>query len=375
MRIAYVYDAVYPDVTGGVERRIWEISRRLADRGHDVHIFGMHLWEGNSVITREGVTLHGICRPLSLYHRGKRRIFPPIIFGFHIFLALIRERFDIIDCQQFPYFPALTSIASSRITASPIIITWHEVWDDYWYDYLGLYGAAGKFMERILALCSFNVIVVSETTGSNIRKLIPGRRIELIPNGIDMDEIGSISPSLMKSDIVFVGRLIKEKHVDVLVHTVSILKDRYPDIRCVTIGDGPERRNLELMTRSLGLSDTIIFTGLIRDSSDVIGYLKSSRVFVFPSTREGFGMAALEALACGLPVVTVNHLSNAAQYLVTEGCGAVCSLDPTELSMNIQNILENQMKNDDLCHQRAREFEWDRIVDKIERYYNEVRGK
>ena len=64
MRVAYIYDAIYPDIPGGVERRIWEISKRLAKRGHDVHIFGMHLWNGGLIIQRDGVTIHGTADPI-----------------------------------------------------------------------------------------------------------------------------------------------------------------------------------------------------------------------------------------------------------------------------------------------------------------------
>ncbi len=74
MRIAYVFDAVYPFVKGGVERRIWEVSRRLADKGHDVHIYGMKYWTGEDTISREGVSLHGVCRPRELYSGGRRSI-------------------------------------------------------------------------------------------------------------------------------------------------------------------------------------------------------------------------------------------------------------------------------------------------------------
>ena len=74
MKIAYVYDAVYPWVKGGAEKRIYEISRRLAARGHEVHCYGMKYWPGQDDIEAEGVHLHGICPPRPLYCNGKRSI-------------------------------------------------------------------------------------------------------------------------------------------------------------------------------------------------------------------------------------------------------------------------------------------------------------
>lgn len=373
LRIAFLYDAVFPDISGGVERRIWEISRRLARRGHDVHIFGMHVWIGNKTIIREGITFHGICRPLHLYgKKGKRRIFPALVFGAASFFALAREHFDIVDCQQFPYTSALSCLLSSRLSGSPVLITWHEVWGDYWYEYLGYQGAAGKFLERLLAMHSVYNIAVSETVRDNLRVLIPARTIKVIPNGVDLAAIDSVIPASGSTDVVFTGRLIHEKHVDVLIEAVEILRKQNIEIRCLIIGDGPERKMLEGMVDERNLRDSISFTGFLPRFEDVVRYMKSSRVFVFPSTREGFGMAALEALACGLPVVTVDHPKNAARFLVTGDCGALSSLDPGVLSTTIRNVLEDPGKGGDKSRRRAQEYDWEPIVDAIEEYYAQV---
>ena len=62
MRIAFVYDAIYPYILGGIERRVWELARRLSARGHDVHLFGMQFWPGSPILKKDAVTLHGVCR-------------------------------------------------------------------------------------------------------------------------------------------------------------------------------------------------------------------------------------------------------------------------------------------------------------------------
>jgi glycosyltransferase involved in cell wall biosynthesis len=375
LRIAFVYDAVYPEISGGVERRIWEISRRLARRGHEVHIFGMQVWTGEKTIIREGVTYHGICRPHPLYRKGKRRISQALLFCWATFFALARERFDIVDCQQFPYTSALAGLFSCRINGSPFLITWHEVWDDYWYDYLGPAGAMGKVLERFLARYPAPAIAVSETTREGLTSLSGRQDSVMIPNGIDPAEIDSVPPSPVSSDIVFAGRLIREKHVDVLIEAVRILREQDQALTCVIIGNGPERGLLERLVEEAELVTAISFTGTLPRFEDVVGYMKSSRLFVLPSTREGFGMAVLEALGCGLPVVTIDHPSNAARFLVTEGCGAVCSLDPRDLSMTIRNVLDDRGKGGDQSRRRAQEFDWEKIVDLIEEYYSRISGR
>lgn len=57
MKLALIYDAVFPWEKGGAQKRVWELARRLAD-DHDVHLYGMHYWDGPVVIEREGVSIH-----------------------------------------------------------------------------------------------------------------------------------------------------------------------------------------------------------------------------------------------------------------------------------------------------------------------------
>jgi hypothetical protein len=59
MKIAVVYDVIYPYVKGGVEKRVWDLAVRLACRGHEVHLYGMKFWDGEDIINHEGVFLHG----------------------------------------------------------------------------------------------------------------------------------------------------------------------------------------------------------------------------------------------------------------------------------------------------------------------------
>ena len=78
--------------------------------------------------------------------------------SFHPFF---KERFDIIDCQQFPYFSCFSVKFVSIVKKIPLVITWHEVWGDYWYEYLGWKGFVGKTTERLVArLTSENVSCV-----------------------------------------------------------------------------------------------------------------------------------------------------------------------------------------------------------------------
>ena len=192
MKIAFVYDVVYPYVKGGVEKRIHELAIRLSARGHDVHVIGMKYWEGPDSIRMDGVTLHGICLPQPLYTDGRRTIREAIYFSIRLIPFLAREKFDIIDCQQFPYFPCFPVKIASMMNKKPLVITWHEVWGDYWYEYLGWKGIFGKTTERLVAGLTPNAIAVSGTTAKKLRHLAVRDEIRSIPNGIDASHLRSV---------------------------------------------------------------------------------------------------------------------------------------------------------------------------------------
>ena len=106
---------------------------------------------------------------------------------------------------------------------------------------------------------------------------------------------------------------------------------------------------------------------------DLIGYMKSSRVFVLPSTREGFGMVVIEANACGIPVVTVNHPMNAASDLVVDGVnGFKTQLKADEMASKIIKSIEPHNEFKDKCIEMSRGYDWEIIVDSLEKVYRSV---
>ncbi len=373
MKIAYIYDAVYPWIKGGAERRIWEISRRLVERGHEVHWFGIKWWNEDDVIIKDGVYLHGVCEPKDLYVKRRRSTKEAIYFAQKILFPLLKEDFDVIDCQVFPYFPCFTAKICSSLKRIPLVITWHEVWDDYWYEYLGKKGAFGKVVERMAVRLTDKMIAVSERTRKDLERVGVRKEIKLIPNGIDFEKIERIRVLEEKSDIIFAGRLIKEKNVDVLIKAVSLVKKEIPDVKCVIIGEGPEQKGLETLANDSGLENNIEFTGFLVDYEDVISRMKSSKVFVLPSTREGFGIVALEANACGLPVVTVNHKMNATcDFITNDRNGFICELSEEDVAEKIFMALDKGKDMERKCIENARGYDWDGIREDVEREYKGI---
>jgi glycosyltransferase involved in cell wall biosynthesis len=372
MKIAFVYDAIYPWVKGGIEKRVWELAVRLSRNGHEVHIFGMKFWDGEDIIISDGVVLHGVCPAQKLYSDGRRSIWQAVYFSIHLIVPLMKEKFDIIDCQQFPYFSCFSAKIPSILNKIPLVITWHEIWDDYWYDYIGWKGIFGKITERLVGRLTSENIAVSKTTAKNLDKLGIHTGIKIIPNGVDLENIKSVSPSSVSSDVIFAGRLIREKHVDLLIRAFNMLLPEHSDSLMVIIGDGPEKNAVITRIREFHLQDKVRCIGFLEFHDEVIAYMKSSKICVLPSTREGFGITALEALACGLPVVTVDHKANAICDLITENNGFLCSLSAEDLFAKIRRGLCHYTEMRSFCKLSADSSDWNRIAVDIESYYLSV---
>lgn len=366
MKIAYVYDAVFPWIKGGAEKRVYELSRRLAARGHEVHCYGIRWWEGDEDLFRDGIHYHGISPPMDLYVDGRRSISEAIAFAWRILVAL-SGRYDIVDCQQFPYLPCISARMRTLDNPAKLFITWHEVWGGYWKEYLGWKGIFGQAIEWAVAGLTENNIAVSERTRRDLEGL--GKRgIRVVPNGVDLREIEMISPSERRSDLVYAGRLLSHKNVDLLIAALALTRDEIPDVRATIIGDGPESERLKQQIRELELEERVELAGFL-EHKEMIARVKASQIFVLPSTREGFGMAALEALACGIPVVTVDHPMNATVDLV-RGAGFLCAPTAESLAGAIIEGLASGDHYRERCMERARGYDWKAICDLAERTYD-----
>ena len=259
MKIALVYDAIYPYIKGGGEKRFYEIGRKLAKKGHQVHLHGMKLWKGANVIKQNEMYFHGICKAKKLYTKeGRRSILQAIYFGFHS-MKLIKEDFDVIDCCGFPYLSLFSCKLVSLIKRKKLFSTWHEVWGlKYWQKYLGNLSMFGYLVEKISVLMPDRIISVSEHTTNKLKNVLLSKKdIITITVGVDFEKIKKIPTSPEKSDVIFAGRLFPHKNVDVLIKSIAILNENRPDIKCLIIGGGSEKKYLEALNQKLNLGKNI----------------------------------------------------------------------------------------------------------------------
>jgi glycosyltransferase involved in cell wall biosynthesis len=283
----------------------------------------------------------------------------------------LKENFDVVDCQGFPYFSCFPARFHSLLGRSRLFITWIEIWDDYWYEYIGKKGFFGKLVERAALNLNAKWIAISDKVKDDLKEIYPDKAVRVIPMGIDTEEITNIEPSSIRSDVVFAGRLIKEKNVDLLIRSIDLVRRKNPETTCLIIGNGPEKEKLIKLVEKLDLKDNIVFMDFFEDHDNLISVIKSSKVFVLPSTREGFGIVVLEANACGRPVVVINNKMNAACHLVDDGVnGFISNFSEEEMVTNIlKGIQENEKMHYD-CIRMAEKFDWNRIIPEIVELYN-----
>ncbi len=323
--IAVVCEVIYPYSRGGRELRYQELLPRLAQSA-DVHVYTMHWWDGPPVRNDGGVTCHAISRLLPMY-RGNRRSIRQAIWFALASLWLLRSYFDLLEADQIPYFQLFVLRLIAALKHKPFIVTWHEVWGrSYWREYLGLAGWAAWSVERLAMRLPDRIIAASPQTAERLRGILgAGAPITTVPNGIDLDTIHAAAADGEPVDLVVVGRLISHKRVDMILDVVALLHARGLRITCRIIGEGPERATLAERARVLGILQSVEFRDDVGEQKELYSLLKSAKLFVSLSVREGFGMAVLEAIACGVPVLTTSAPDNHAQHLVRRySRGIVC---------------------------------------------------
>ena len=214
-------------------------------------------------------------------------------------------------------------------------------------------GALKAFYRRKLFDFIFNrldlVLTLSDAEERQLSGLYPGRApiFQTVANPYISDDMlgagacarGSTSPRLVTA-----GRMVEQKRFDLLLRAFASI-DRN-DARLTILGDGPLRRSLEDLARSLGIADRVEMPGY---TGDVVKRLRQSDLFVLSSDYEGLPAVILEALASGCPVVTTDSFLAAGELLDgVRGCAVVPVRDPAALAGAIERMLRVEPDADDL---------------------------
>ncbi len=378
-KIAIVYDCPYPFYHGGGEKRLYEVAKRLAASNWEVHWYALKFWPGEKHIIHDNIHYHAIGKQKPLYKSsGKRSMFEALYFSMCIFKKLDWYKFDIIHIGQWPYLPIfIIKFLSLLSPKSKISVDWWEVWGKSWRKQVKKIGFIGQFIERVAPKITNGIISISEKGHEQLIGIgANSEKMRLIHNGIDYKFINSIEASSRDMyDIAYLGRLKNHKNVDHILHATKFIKDSGLLIRVLIIGDGPEYDNLRELANELDINDNIDFLGQIKSDEKAFSLLKSAKIFIHPSVKEGGGsITLLEANACGLPVIAYATDYGIANDLINEGNNGVWveKVDSRALSIKIKEVLENKpllehMKKNSVIF--SKKFDWDELIKQYDSYF------
>jgi glycosyltransferase involved in cell wall biosynthesis len=287
-------DLTHPEA-GGAEVYLHEIFQRIAAAGHRVTF----LCAGYNAAPRTDrygdITVLRVGTQTTMHFVGT----------FAALQLARRERVDVFveSLCKLPFLvPAFT-----RTPVLPVV--------------LHLFGAAA-FRELNPALAAYvwlseklippvyrrlPFVALSESTARDLRRRgITTARIDVVPPGLDLAQYPE-SPCRGAQEplLVYVGRLKRYKGLDIVLRAFARARMQVPAARLALVGKGDDRPRLERLVNSLGLGDAVHFAGYVSEDSK-IDWLQRACAVVYPSPKEGWGIATMEAAACGRPVLASN---------------------------------------------------------------------
>lgn len=287
-----------------------------------------------------------------------------------------REKIDLVHAHS--RVSQVASFLACRITGTPLVTTCH--------------GYFRKRLRGILDTWGERVVAISDAVRDHLKNDlgVPDGRIALIYNGVDADKFKagcsgdegkSIKRSLAMAGngpvIGTIGRLSPVKGQRFLVEAMAAILSKHRDAEMVLVGDGPERDALESLAKSLGIEKSVHFVSSVIDTNRMLSIMD---VFVFPSVKEGLGIALLEALAAGRACVA-SDVGGIGDILRRDSCGIlVPGGDPRAISMAVTKLLEDPAGRAAMGERGRKvvreKFSLDVMSEKVAGLYREiVRGK
>jgi glycosyltransferase involved in cell wall biosynthesis len=351
--------------TGGISKYILTLSEALISKAAEVAVASAG-GDLEDSLAKCRIAHHRLCINTKFEFGPKA-----IISGFKIARMVRDEKIDILHAHT--RVSQVAASVASIITGVPYITTCH--------------GFFRKRARGILDTWGLKVIAISDAVGKHLRDDlgVDGSRISLIYSGIDgaafsrrysRDEVAAIKKGagLRPGPVVgTIGRLSSVKGQKFLVAAMKSILAEIPDVQCLIIGDGPEEPSLKALAGSLGLGSSIKF---IETCVDTHKYLSIMDLFIFPSVKEGLGIALLEALASGRACIASKI--GGIEDIITDGLnGLLVNVgDPSGIAGAAIRLLRNDLLRKNLGDEGARlvrdKFASVTMADKVIELYKEV---
>ncbi|MBN2517867.1 MAG: glycosyltransferase [Candidatus Altiarchaeota archaeon] len=314
---------MFPPVTGGGEQGAFELARTLVKMGHEVHVATTHFKGLRRSEVMDGVRVHRIIgNPFLGPHTNPQRSSKLassmalkyfMIMSMPRLLKLIkREEFDVVNAH-FILPAGLPATDAGFFTSTPVVTTLvgGDLYTPGEPPFMTLFRKLATPFYRFVFSHS-TLTAISTDTANRARGFGCKKEIHVTPYGIDPKKFYKAAPDrrLMeklglekKTVLISVCRLSKRKGLGYLLEALPRVIEKERDLRLLIVGDGPEKDKLQQLTKRFGLQENVIFVGST-PNDELIRYYNLADIFVLPSLHEGMGIVFLEAMACGLPVVT-----------------------------------------------------------------------
>ncbi|MEM1989942.1 MAG: glycosyltransferase family 4 protein [Candidatus Bathyarchaeia archaeon] len=355
LKIAFLTELFHPHI-GGSERRFFEIGRRLAEKGHEIHIFTLQY--DRKLPRKEtiaGMTVHRYAKSENYIRPdGGRSIQGVLKYSLGTLIQLLDRDFNVCYSNEWPITHSILARPVSRL----LIQEWCEVWSR---------PTSVTLLQNLLKKMPNHHTAVSEFTKQRLINLlgINPWKISVIPNGVDCVKLESNPGSKIWGRIIYVGRLVPHKHIELLLNAFRQVKGKISDAELHIIGSGPLLPSIK--SWASGIKDCLLHGFL--PENDLVDLLKSAWLFVLPSEREGSGIAPLEAMAAGIPVVTVDFPDNAVKDLAKLNCCLVTKPESCAIASEILRLLKNEGEWMEMSYnaaKAAKRYDWSIISSMME---------
>jgi glycogen(starch) synthase len=290
---------------------VCELSRALVREGNEVEVVTAMEENLPPAEEDEGVIIHRVWpyhgRPLNFFAWVHQLNLAILEKGVSLSL---RRRFDLVHAHD--WLVAYAGRGLKHIFHMPLIASIHAT--EFGRNQ-GLHNDEQRYIGEVewyLTYEAWRVICNSRYMRQEVESVfnLPPDKISIIPNGIrpaafqaapDL-EVRRRFAAPEEKIIFFIGRLVREKGVQVLLEALPLIRNRFPAVRAVIAGQGPYFEELHRLALNLGLDGHVVFAGFIDEATRNQLYAHAD-VAVFPSLYEPFGLVVLEAMAAGTPVV------------------------------------------------------------------------
>jgi len=323
--------AVYfPPEVGGLESHVFYLCRALAREGHRVDVVTSR--------SRSGLPRYEVVNGVGVWRTWMPARNTPG-WATHAFASLPRFRAlargaDVLHAQDIA--AVIPGMVGRWAGGAPLVTTYHTS------HFLRRADSAfwRPIFRRFLEAADYN-LAASEEIARVGEAIAPGVSVEPLANGVETSIFRRVEPSLPAPNagrrrLLVPRRLFEKNGVEYFVRALPLIA-READVEAVVVGDGPQRARLEALADELGVAGRIRFMGA-RPHAEMPGLLSSAALAVFPSLMEATSVAALESMACELPVAAsrVGGLPE----LVDETVGGLFRpADPADLARAVVGLL------------------------------------